>query len=172
MTLRAESQRFDISSEYSPRGDQPKAIRELTEGVFNGLKHQVLLGATGTGKTLTMAHVIQNVQKPTLVVSPNKTLAAQLTSEFRAFFPNNAVEYFVSYYDYYQPEAYVPQQDLYIEKDTSINDDLQTLRQRAMQALVSRNDVIVVASVSCIYGLGSPDDFRDNVIGIFPGQSY
>lgn len=172
MTLRAESQRFDISNEYSPRGDQPKAIRELTEGVFKGFKHQVLLGATGTGKTLTMAHVIQNVQKPTLVVSPNKTLAAQLTSEFRAFFPNNSVEYFVSYYDYYQPEAYVPQQDLYIEKDTSINEDLQTLRQRAMQALVSRKDVIVVASVSCIYGLGAPDDFRDNVIGIFPGRSY
>lgn len=172
MTLQAESQRFDLSSEYSPKGDQPKAIRELTEGVFKGLKQQVLLGATGTGKTLTMAHVIQNVQKPALVISPNKTLAAQLTSEFRAFFPNNAVEYFVSYYDYYQPEAYVPQQDLYIEKDTSINEELQTLRQRAMQALVSRKDVIVVASVSCIYGLGAPDDFRRYVIGIIRGQSY
>ncbi len=118
-----------------------------------------------------MAHVIQNLQRPALVISPNKTLAAQLTSEFRAFFPTNAVEYFVSYYDYYQPEAYVPQQDLYIEKDTSVNEDLQTLRQRAMQALVSRRDVIVVASVSCIYGLGAPDDFRDNVVGIFPGQA-
>jgi excinuclease ABC subunit B len=162
---------FEISSEYTPKGDQPSAIARLTDGVVRGLKNQVLLGATGTGKTLTMAHVMQNVQRPALVISPNKTLAAQLTSEFRAFFPKNAVEYFVSYYDYYQPEAYVPQQDLYIEKDTSINEDLQTLRQRAMQALVSRRDVVVVASVSCIYGLGAPDDFRDNVIGIYPGQT-
>jgi excinuclease ABC subunit B len=163
--------KFDISNEYTPKGDQPQAIDKLTDGILRGLKHQVLLGATGTGKTLTMAHVIQRLQRPALVMSPNKTLAAQLTSEFRAFFPHNAVEYFVSYYDYYQPEAYVPQQDLYIEKDTSINEDLQTLRQRAMQALISRRDVIVVASVSCIYGLGAPDDFRENVIGIFPGQS-
>jgi excinuclease ABC subunit B len=169
-TLKQESQRFQLSTEYSPKGDQPRAIQKLTEGVFKGEKHQVLLGATGTGKTLTIAHVIQNAQRPALVISPNKTLAAQLTSEFRAFFPKNAVEYFVSYYDYYQPEAYVPQQDLYIEKDTSINDELQTLRQRAMQALVTRRDVIVVASVSCIYGLGAPDDFRDNVIGILPNQ--
>ncbi len=172
MTLKLESQRFQLNETYTPKGDQPKAISELTEGVRKGLKHQVLLGATGTGKTLTMAHVIQNVQRPALVLSPNKTLAAQLTSEFRAFFPNNAVEYFVSYYDYFQPEAYVPQQDLYIEKDTSINEELQTLRQRAMQALVSRRDVIVVASVSCIYGLGAPDDFRENVIGIIPKQTY
>ncbi|HXQ91386.1 MAG TPA: DEAD/DEAH box helicase family protein, partial [Nitrososphaerales archaeon] len=163
--------KFEISNEYTPKGDQPQAIDKLTDGILRGLKHQVLLGATGTGKTLTMAHVIQRLQRPALVMSPNKTLAAQLTSEFRACFPHNAVEYFVSYYDYYQPEAYVPQQDLYIEKDTSINEDLQTLRQRAMQALISRRDVIVVASVSCIYGLGAPDDFRDNVIGIFPGQS-
>jgi excinuclease ABC subunit B len=162
---------FQLTQEYTPKGDQPQAIDKLTKGTLDGLKHQVLLGATGTGKTLTMAHVIQRLQRPALVISPNKTLAAQLTSEFRAFFPNNAVEYFVSYYDYYQPEAYVPQQDLYIEKDTSINEDLQTLRQRAMQALVSRRDVIVVASVSCIYGLGAPDDFRDNVIGIYPGQT-
>jgi excinuclease ABC subunit B len=172
MTFKMESGKFQLNTEYSPKGDQPKAIKQLTDGVFNGLKHQVLLGATGTGKTLTMANVIQNVQRPTIVISPNKTLAAQLTSEFRAFFPNNAVEYFVSYYDYYQPEAYVPQQDLYIEKDTSINEELQTLRQRAMQALVSRRDVIVVASVSCIYGLGAPDDFRENVIGILPEQTY
>lgn len=171
MTLEAESQRFRLTTEYTPKGDQPGAVQKLTDGIFKGLKHQVLLGATGTGKTLTMAHVIQNVQRPTLVISPNKTLAAQLTSEFRAFFPNNAVEYFVSYYDYYQPEAYVPQQDLYIEKDTSINDELQTLRQRAMQALVTRRDVIVVASVSCIYGLGAPEDFRENVIGVFPKQT-
>jgi excinuclease ABC subunit B len=165
------SQRFQLTDEYTPKGDQPQAIDKITDGVLRGLKHQVLLGATGTGKTLTMAHVIQRLQRPALVMSPNKTLAAQLTSEFRAFFPHNAVEYFVSYYDYYQPEAYVPQQDLYIEKDTSINEDLQTLRQRAMQALVSRRDVIVVASVSCIYGLGAPGDFRENVIGIYPGQS-
>jgi excinuclease ABC subunit B len=162
---------FEISHEYTPKGDQPNAIAKLTEGARRGMKHQVLLGATGTGKTLTMAHVIQNLQRPALVISPNKTLAAQLTSEFRAFFPTNAVEYFVSYYDYYQPEAYVPQQDLYIEKDTSINEDLQTLRQRAMQALISRRDVVVVASVSCIYGLGAPDDFRENVVGIYPGQT-
>lgn len=172
MELEIESRKFQLSTDYTPKGDQPGAIQKLTEGVLKGLKQQVLLGATGTGKTLTMAHIIQNVQRPTVVISPNKTLAAQLTSEFRAFFPNNAVEYFVSYYDYYQPEAYVPQQDLYIEKDTSINDELQTLRQRAMQALVSRRDVIVVASVSCIYGLGAPDDFRENVIGIMPKQTY
>ncbi|MDG6904497.1 MAG: excinuclease ABC subunit UvrB [Nitrososphaerota archaeon] len=171
-TTLSESGRFALNSDYTPKGDQPKAIKQLTDGVSKGLKHQVLLGATGTGKTLTMAHVIQNLQRPTIVISPNKTLAAQLTSEFRAFFPHNAVEYFVSYYDYYQPEAYVPQQDLYIEKDTSINEELQTLRQRAMQALVSRNDVIVVASVSCIYGLGAPDDFRRNVIGIILNQTF
>ena len=172
MTLKIENQTFRVSEEYTPKGDQPQAIEKLTEGVFNGLKHQVLLGATGTGKTLTMAHVIQRVQRPTLVISPNKTLAAQLTSEFRAFFPHNAVEYFVSYYDYYQPEAYVPQQDLYIEKDTSINDEIQALRQRSMQALISRRDVIVVASVSCIYGLGSPEGYRKSVLGLIQGQSY
>ncbi|HVB12943.1 MAG TPA: excinuclease ABC subunit UvrB, partial [Nitrososphaerales archaeon] len=172
MALKAESQRFQLKTEYTPKGDQPRAIQKLTEGAIKGLKHQVLLGATGTGKTLTMAHVIQNLQRPALVISPNKTLAAQLTSEFRSFFPENAVEFFVSYYDYYQPEAYVPQQDLYIEKDSSINEELQTLRQRAMQALVSRRDAIVVASVSCIYGLGAPNDFRDNVLGILPKQKY
>ena len=172
MTHRAESQKFQLRTEYTPKGDQPSAIQKLTDGAIKGLKHQVLLGATGTGKTLTMAHVIQNLQRPALVISPNKTLAAQLTSEFRSFFPESAVELFVSYYDYYQPEAYVPQQDLYIEKDSSINEELQTLRQRAMQALVSRRDVIVVASVSCIYGLGAPNDFRDNVLGIMPKQKY
>ena len=172
LALKIENQTFRISDEYTPKGDQPQAIEKLTEGVFRGLKHQVLLGATGTGKTLTMAQVIQRVQRPTLVISPNKTLAAQLTSEFRAFFPHNAVEYFVSYYDYFQPEAYVPQQDLYIEKDTSINDEIQTLRHRSMQALVSRRDVIVVASVSCIYGLGSPEGYRKSVLGLTQGQSY
>jgi excinuclease ABC subunit B len=169
---KATGQSFEITQEYTPKGDQPQAIAKLIEGLRRGLKHQVLLGATGTGKTLTMAHIIQNVQRPTLVLSPNKTLAAQLTSEFRAFFPHNAVEYFVSYYDYYQPEAYVPQQDLYIEKDSSINDEIETLRQRAMQALVSRRDVIVVASVSCIYGLGSPQGYIKSVLGLIQGQSY
>ncbi len=174
MTLvsKMQSQRFQISTEYTPKGDQPQAIQKLTEGVLRGLRHQVLLGATGTGKTLTIAHVIQNVQRPTLVISPNKTLAAQLVSEFKAFFPSNAVEYFVSYYDYYQPEAYVPQQDLYIEKDSSINEEIETLRQRAMQAIVSRRDVIVVASVSCIYGLGSPEGYRRSVLGLIEGESY
>jgi excinuclease ABC subunit B len=165
-------QPFEITREYVPKGDQPQAIEKLSQGVLKGLKHQVLLGATGTGKTLTMAHVIQKVQRPTLVISPNKTLAAQLVGEFRAFFPNNAVEYFVSYYDYYQPEAYVPQQDLYIEKDSSINDEIETLRQRAMQALISRRDVIVVASVSCIYGLGSPEGYMKSLLGLIRGQSY
>ena len=175
MTLSATSasrRTFELTDEYAPKGDQPKAIDQLVAGVERGLKHQVLLGATGTGKTLTMANVIQRLNRPTLVISPNKTLAAQLTSEFRAFFPKNAVEYFVSYYDYYQPEAYVPQQDLYIEKDSSINDEIESLRQRAMQALVSRRDVIVVASVSCIYGLGSPDSYKRAVFGLILGQSY
>ena len=171
-TFNIRSKKFEISREYTPKGDQPQAIEKLSKGVEEGLKHQVLLGATGTGKTLTMAHVIQNVQRPTLVISPNKTLAAQLVGEFRAFFPNNAVEYFVSYYDYFQPEAYVPQQDLYIEKDSSINDEIETLRQRAMQALVSRRDVIVVASVSCIYGLGAPESYIKSVLGFIQGQSY
>lgn len=172
LITKGHANRFEISHEYTPKGDQPHAIERLTQGLLKGLKNQVLLGATGTGKTLTMAHVIQNVQRPILVMSPNKTLAAQLMSEFRAFFPKNAVEYFVSYYDYYQPEAYVPQQDLYIEKDSSINDEIETLRQRAMQALVSRRDVIVVASVSCIYGLGSPQGYINSVIGLIEGQSY
>ena len=172
LTSKALGQSFEITQEYTPKGDQPKAIEKLSQGLLKGLKHQILLGATGTGKTLTMAHVIQKVQRPTLVISPNKTLAAQLVGEFRAFFPKNAVEYFVSYYDYFQPEAYVPQQDLYIEKDSSINDEIETLRQRAMQALVSRRDVIVVASVSCIYGLGSPEGYMKSVLGLIRGQSY
>jgi excinuclease ABC subunit B len=168
----AQNQQFEVTHEYTPKGDQPQAIQKLTDGVLKGLKHQVLLGATGTGKTLSMAWIIQGLQRPTLVISPNKTLAAQLTGEFRALFPKNAVEYFVSYYDYYQPEAYVPQQDLYIEKDSSINDEIETLRQRAMQALVSRRDVIVVASVSCIYGLGSPQNYMRSMMGLFQGQTY
>src|SRR5690606_6897378 len=148
---------FQLVADFEPRGDQPKAIRELAEGIRAGKKHQTLLGATGTGKTYTIAKVIAEVNKPTLVIAHNKTLAAQLCSEFRAFFPHNAVEYFVSYYDYYQPEAYIPATDTYIEKDSSINDEIDRLRHSATSALFERRDVIIVASVSCIYGLGSPE---------------
>jgi excinuclease ABC subunit B len=163
---------FQIKSDYRPTGDQPKAIRELTEGIKQGLKHQTLLGVTGSGKTFTMAHVIQEIQKPTLVMAPNKTLAAQLCSEFKEFFPDNAVEYFVSYYDYYQPEAYIPQTDTYIEKDSSINDEIDKLRHSATAALFEREDVIIVASVSCIYGLGSPEDYRDLMLSLREGYEY
>jgi len=151
---------FELVTDYEPHGDQPAAIEALTRGVLNGLRHQMLLGVTGSGKTFTMANVIARVQRPVLVISHNKTLAAQLCSEFRAFFPHNAVEYFVSYYDYYQPEAYIPQTDTYIEKDSSINDEIDRLKHRAVQAVLSRRDTIVVASVSCIFGLGSPADYR------------
>ncbi len=160
---------FQISARLTPRGDQPKAIAELTEGVLDGLKFQTLLGATGTGKTFTIAHVIQNVQRPTLVIAHNKTLTAQLANEFRELFPHNAAHYFVSYYDYYQPEAYIPQTDTYIEKDASINDEIDRLRHAATSALFERRDVIIVASVSCIYGLGSPDTYRDMSIEIVRG---
>src|SRR6266508_5599967 len=142
---------FKLVSDFQPTGDQPQAIEELTEGVERSLKHQTLLGVTGSGKTFTMANVIARVNKPTLVIAHNKTLAAQLCSEFREFFPENAVEYFVSYYDYYQPEAYIPQTDTYIEKDAQINDEIDRLRHSATQAILERRDVIVVASVSCIY---------------------
>jgi len=152
--------RFVLESEFSPKGDQTKAIATLTDGVRRGLKHQVLLGVTGSGKTFTMANVIANVQKPTLVVVHNKTLAAQLYQEFKSFFPQNAVEYFVSYYDYYQPEAYIPTTDTYIAKDSSINDTIDQLRHAATSALLERNDIIIVASVSCIYGLGSPEVYQ------------
>src|SRR5438309_8820018 len=147
------------SSAYVPTGDQPGAIATLSDGLRAGERFQTLLGATGTGKTATMAWIIEQVQKPALVIAHNKTLAAQLCNEFREFFPNNAVEYFVSYYDYYQPEAYVPSQDLYIEKDSSINDEIDRLRHSATAALFGRRDVIVVASVSCIYGMGSPEKY-------------
>ena len=150
---------FQLVSEFRPMGDQPQAIKELVAGLQEGMKHQTLLGATGTGKTFTVANVIERVQRPTLVMAHNKTLAAQLYSEFKEFFPNNAVEYFVSYYDYYQPEAYVPQHDLFIEKDSAINDEIDRLRLAATQALFTRSDVIIVASVSAIYGLGSPVDY-------------
>lgn len=162
---------FQIKAPFAPAGDQPEAIEELAEGVKEGLHTQVLLGATGTGKTYTIAQVIQKVQKPTLVISHNKTLAAQLCSEFKEFFPNNAVEYFVSYYDFYQPEAYLPATDTYIEKDSSINDEIDKLRHSATSALFERRDVIVVASVSCIYGLGAPKDYYDSVLSLRVGQT-
>ena len=161
---------FELQSEFAPAGDQPKAIESLTRGINDGKKAQVLLGVTGSGKTFTMANVIQQVQKPTLVLSHNKTLAAQLYSEFREFFPNNAVTYFVSYYDYYQPEAYIPQRDIYIEKDASINEEIDRLRLLATSALVSRPDVIVVSTVSCIYGLGSPKDYLEMMVPLHVGQ--
>ena len=152
--------KFQLSAEYSPQGDQPEAIQKLVKSIQEGNKKQTLLGVTGSGKTFTMANIIQEIQRPALIISHNKTLAAQLYSEFKSFFPNNAVEYFVSYYDYYQPEAYVPSTDTFIEKDSSINEEIERLRLAATGSLISRNDVIVIASVSCIYGLGSPDDFR------------
>lgn len=161
---------FKIKSDFKPTGDQPKAIEALVDGINNKLKHQTLLGVTGSGKTFTMANIIERVQKPTLVIAHNKTLAAQLASEFREFFPENAVEYFVSYYDYYQPEAYVPQTDTYIEKDASINDEIDKLRHSATAALFERRDVIIVASVSCIYGLGDPIDYENLVLSVRPGM--
>jgi len=155
------NQIFQLDGEFTPKGDQPQAIETLVEGVVEGKKHQVLLGVTGSGKTFTMANVIKKVQKPTLIMAHNKTLAAQLYSEFKQFFPNNAVEYFVSYYDYYQPEAYVPQSDTYIEKDSSINEQIDRMRHSATRALMERQDVIIIASVSCIYGLGSPEAYAN-----------
>ncbi|HZW02456.1 MAG TPA: excinuclease ABC subunit UvrB [Anaerolineaceae bacterium] len=163
---------FQLNAPYQPTGDQPEAIRTLVEGVKKGLRHQVLLGATGTGKTFAMANIIQQMQKPALVMAHNKTLGAQLYAEFKEFFPNNAVEYFVSYYDYYQPEAYVPQHDLFIEKETQINEEIDRLRLAATAALMSRRDVIIVASVSCIYGLGSPEAYGKVVITLQTGQLY
>ncbi|MCG7853068.1 MAG: excinuclease ABC subunit UvrB, partial [Methanosarcinaceae archaeon] len=161
---------FQLVSDYKPKGDQPKAISDLTDGLMKDLKHQTLLGVTGSGKTFTVANVIQNVQKPTLVIAHNKTLAAQLYSEFRDFFPHNAVEYFVSYYDYYQPEAYIPVTDTYIEKDSSINDEIERLRLSATKSLTERRDVIVVSSVSCIYGLGSPNEWQAMTVVLTPGE--
>ncbi|MEM4250256.1 MAG: excinuclease ABC subunit UvrB [Candidatus Bathyarchaeia archaeon] len=161
---------FKLVTDYTPKGDQPKAIRELSEGIEQGLKRQTLKGATGTGKTFVIAHVIANTQRPTLVISHNKTLAAQLYTEFKTFFPENAVEYFVSYYDYYQPEAYVPKTDTYIAKETSINEEIDRLRHSATQSLLSRRDVIVVASVSCLYGLGSPQEYLKVVMHLARGQ--
>ncbi|MDX8396432.1 MAG: DEAD/DEAH box helicase family protein, partial [Mariprofundaceae bacterium] len=151
--------RFTLSGNFEPKGDQPQAIADLVAGIDGGEKHQTLLGVTGSGKTFTMACVIEKTQKPTLIMAPNKTLAAQLYGEFKQFFPDNAVEFFVSYYDYYQPEAYVPSSDTYIEKDSAINEHIDRMRHAATRALLEREDVISVASVSCIYGLGSPEAY-------------
>uniref|UniRef100_UPI003D7EBD0C DEAD/DEAH box helicase family protein n=1 Tax=Butyricicoccus sp. TaxID=2049021 RepID=UPI003D7EBD0C len=161
---------FELVSEYKPAGDQPEAIQKLAQGVKLGFEEQTLLGVTGSGKTFTMANIIQEVQKPTLVLAHNKTLAAQLCSELREFFPNNAVEFFVSYYDYYQPEAYIASTDTYIEKDSAINEEIERLRHSATSALAERNDVIIVASVSCIYSLGDPIDYKKMVISLRPGM--
>ena len=162
---------FTIQASYDLTGDQPEAVDALSEGVLRGDRYQTLLGVTGSGKTFTMANVIQKVKKPTLVIAHNKTLAAQLCNEFREFLPNNAVEYFVSYYDYYQPEAYVAAQDLYIEKDSSINDEIDRLRHAATTSLFLRRDVVIVASVSCIYGLGSPEDYLEKMVLLQVGQT-
>jgi excinuclease ABC subunit B len=163
---------FDLISDFKPTGDQPTAIAQLSHGIKGGLKHQTLLGVTGSGKTYSMANVVQQIQRPTLVMAHNKTLAAQLASEFKEFFPNNAVEYFVSYYDYYQPEAYIPRSDTYIEKDTLVNEDIERLRHSAMQSLLTRRDVLVVASVSCIYGLGDPEEYGQNSVNLRVGEIY
>ncbi|MEG0391720.1 MAG: DEAD/DEAH box helicase family protein, partial [Anaerovoracaceae bacterium] len=161
---------FKVVSKYNMTGDQPEAVEKLARGVLDGKKRQTLMGVTGSGKTFTMANLIEKVQKPTLVISHNKTLAAQLHGEFKEFFPNNAVEYFVSYYDYYQPEAYVASTDTYIEKDSDINDEIEKLRHSATASLAERRDVIIVASVSCIYGLGSPMDYENQVLSLRPGM--
>ena len=162
---------FKIKSDFSPCGDQPQAIEKLSDSITNNNRFQTLLGVTGSGKTYTMAKIIEKVQKPTLILAHNKTLAAQLCSEFKEFFPDNAVEYFVSYYDYYQPEAYIANTDTYIEKDSSINDEIDKLRHSATISLFERNDVIIVASVSCIYGLGDPEDYTDLVVSLRPGMT-
>jgi excinuclease ABC subunit B len=164
--------KFELVSDYAPAGDQPQAIAKVTEGILSGAKHQVLLGVTGSGKTFTVANVIRNVNKPTLVISHNKTLAAQLYAEFKGFFPRNAVEYFVSYFDYYQPEAYIPRTDTFIEKDSATNDDIERMRLSAMSSLFARRDVIVVASVSCIYGIGSREDYEAMLINLRVGQNF
>ena len=163
---------FDLHSNYSPAGDQPKVIKEMTDSIKNGNREQTILGATGTGKTFMMAKIIDNLQKPTLVIAHNKTLAAQLAEEFKQFFPNNAVHYFVSYYDYYQPESYLPRSDTFIEKQTQINEEIERLRNATTQSLLTRKDVLIVASVSCIYGLGNPEDFESLKIQLEVGGKY
>ena len=166
----AEEKRFELASKFKPTGDQPQAIESLVGGLNDGLRTQVLLGVTGSGKTFTMANIIEKVQRPTLVIAHNKTLAAQLCNEFREFFPNNSVGYFVSYYDYYQPEAYIASSDTYIEKELQINDEIDKLRHSATCALFERRDVIIVASVSCIYGLGEPSEYHKQAISLRPGM--
>ncbi|MFH1780681.1 MAG: DEAD/DEAH box helicase family protein, partial [Candidatus Nealsonbacteria bacterium] len=161
---------FQLTSPFKPTGDQPQAIEKLVKNLKNGVKHQVLLGVTGSGKTMTMAHTIEKIQKPTLIISPNKTLCAQLYQEFKEFFPENAVHFFVSYYDYYQPEAYIPQTDTYIEKDAKINEEIDRLRHAAVQDLISRRDIIIVASVSCIYNIGSPETYQKISLEIKTGK--
>ena len=161
---------FQLVSDFGPKGDQEQAIAKLVKSIKAGNRHQTLRGVTGSGKTFTMANIIEEIQKPTLIMSHNKTLAAQLYSEFKAFFPNNAVEYFVSYFDYYQPEAYIPRSDTYIEKDSSINEEIERLRLSTMGSLITREDTIVVASVSCIYGLGNPQDYKDMMFGVSQGE--
>src|SRR5438132_2697327 len=161
---------FELVAPYQPSGDQPQSIAKLTQGMLSGAKHQTLLGVTGSGKTFAIANVVRNVNKPTLVISHNKTLAAQLYAEFKSFFPKNAVEYFVSYFDYYQPEAYIPRTDTFIEKDSSINEEIERMRLSTMSSLFSRRDVIVVASVSCIYGIGSKDDYAALIVPVRVGQ--
>src|ERR1041385_2332791 len=163
---------IEVVSDYQPSGDQPTAIAELERRIRAGEKDVVLLGATGTGKSATTAWMIEKLQRPTLVMAPNKTLAAQLANEFRELLPNNAVEYFVSYYDYYQPEAYIPQSDTYIEKDSSLNEEIDRLRHSATSALLTRRDVIIVASVSAIYGLGSPEEYREQMLFLRVGEEY
>jgi excinuclease ABC subunit B len=163
---------FKLVSDFAPAGDQPEAIEALCGGLGRGLSRQTLLGITGSGKGFTVAGVIERAQRPTLVIAPNKSLAAQLTNELKEFFPGNAVEYFVSYYDYYQPEAYIPSSDIYIEKDSSLNDEIDRLRHSATSALLSRRDVIIVASVSCIYGLGSPQEYETQLLRLVVGREY
>ena len=161
---------FEIVSDFQPTGDQPQAVEQLVNGADRGMVHQTLMGVTGSGKTFTMANAVQELQRPTLVIAHNKTLAAQLATEFKEFFPNNAVEYFVSYYDYYQPEAYLPRTDLYIEKDADINEELDKLRHAATRALLTRRDVLIVASVSCIFGLGSPQEYQGFMAHVRRGE--
>ena len=170
--MRVEEHRFELVTQLSPTGDQPAAIHQIVANIDAGVRDQVLLGVTGSGKTFTMANVIAQCGRPALVLAPNKTLAAQLYSEFKSLFPHNAVEYFVSYYDYYQPEAYVPASDTYIEKDSAINDNIDKLRHAATHALLTRRDVIIVASVSCIYGLGSPEQYARMVIPLEVGRRF
>src|SRR5579859_5258961 len=163
---------FDLVAPFKPAGDQPQAIAKLTDGILSGAKHQALLGVTGSGKTFSIANVIRNVDRPTLVISHNKTLAAQLYAEFKSFFPRNAVEYFVSYFDYYQPEAYIPRTDTFVEKDSNVNEEIERMRLSTMSSLFTRRDVVVVASVSCIYGIGSREDYESLVIPIRAGQEF